>query len=127
MNFSTLSREELEAELRRCNTIMGEDGEKLAAVTAELKEAKSYLDSDHVIQCNRELRAERDRLREALEKPRLKLTLKSCGDCWLHIDAPSGNKASINLGQRGSMNDDTLVGRVIREVAELSEATRKEG
>ena len=37
-----------------------------------------------------------------------------CGDCWLHIDAPSGLRASINLGQRGSMNDNIIVGRTIR-------------
>ncbi len=56
-----------------------------------------------------------------MNEPKLKLTLKPCGDCWLHIDAPSGLKASINLGQRGSMNDQTIVGRTIREVAELCE------
>lgn len=52
---------------------------------------------------------------------RLKITLKPCGDCWLHIDAPSGKRASINLGQRGGFNDQTIVGQVIREVAEMSE------
>jgi hypothetical protein len=56
-----------------------------------------------------------------MNEPKLKLTLKPCDDCWLHIDAPSGLKASINLGQRGSMNDQTIVGRTIREVAELCE------
>lgn len=56
-----------------------------------------------------------------MNEPKLKLTLKPCGDCWLHIDAPSGLKASINLGQRGSMNDQTTVGRTIREVAGLCE------
>jgi len=52
------------------------------------------------------------------EKPRLKITRKPCGDCWLHINAPSGLRASINLGQCGSMNDQTIFGRVIQEVAE---------
>jgi hypothetical protein len=56
-----------------------------------------------------------------MNEPKLKLALKPCGDCWLHIDAPSGLKASINLGQRGSMNDQTIVGRTIREVAALHE------
>jgi hypothetical protein len=56
-----------------------------------------------------------------MNEPKLKLTLKPCGDCWLHIDAPSGLRASINLGQRGSMNDQTIVGRTIREVAALCE------
>lgn len=54
-----------------------------------------------------------------MNEPKLKLTLKPCGDCWLHIDAPSGKKASINLGQCGSMSDKTPVGRVILEVAQL--------
>ena len=36
-------------------------------------------------------------------------------DYWLHIDAPSGNKASINLGPR---NRDNIIDRVIREVAQ---------
>jgi len=53
------------------------------------------------------------------KKPILKLSLEPCGDCWLHIDAPSGKKASINLGQRGTINDQTIVGSVIREVSEL--------
>jgi hypothetical protein len=52
---------------------------------------------------------------------RLRLSLKPCGDCWLHIDAPSGNKASINLGQRGGFNDQTIIGQVIREVASQCE------
>ena len=56
-----------------------------------------------------------------MNQTKLKLTLKPSGDCWLHIDAPSGLRASINLGQRGSMNDQTIVGRTIREVAELCE------
>jgi hypothetical protein len=58
-----------------------------------------------------------------MNEPKLKLTLKPCGDCWLHIDAPSGLRASINLGQRGGMNDQTIVGRTIREVAALHEDT----
>ena len=52
---------------------------------------------------------------------RVRLSLKPCGDCWLHIDAPSGLKASVNLGQRGGWNDQTIVGRAIREVAEINE------
>lgn len=56
-----------------------------------------------------------------MNEPKLKLTFKPCGDCWLHIDAPSGLKASINLGQRGGMNDQTIVGRAIREVAAIHE------
>ena len=59
------------------------------------------------------------RKRAKLGATNMKLSLKPSGDCWLHIDAPSGNKASINLGQRGDFNDQTLVGNVIREVAEL--------
>lgn len=54
-----------------------------------------------------------------MSEQKLKLTVKPCGDCWLHIDAPSGKKASINLGQRGGFNDQTIVGQVIREVAEM--------
>lgn len=56
-----------------------------------------------------------------MSEQKLKLTVKPCGDCWLHIDAPSGKKASINLGQRGGFNDQTIVGQVIREVAEMLE------
>lgn len=56
-----------------------------------------------------------------MSEQKLKLTIKPCGDCWLHIDAPSGKKASINLGQRGGFNDQTIVGQTIREVAELLE------
>ena len=40
-------------------------------------------------------------------------------DVWLHVNAPSGNKASLNLGMRGSMNfDPTHIGRVLAEAAE---------
>lgn len=53
----------------------------------------------------------------------IRLSLKPCGDCWLHIDAPSGKKASINLGQRGDINDQTIVGSVIREMAEINQDT----
>lgn len=52
--------------------------------------------------------------KETMKEAKIKLTLKPCGDCWLHIDAPSGLRASINLGQRGSMNDNIIVGRTIR-------------
>lgn len=56
-----------------------------------------------------------------MSEQKLKLTIKPCGDCWLHIDAPSGKKAMINLGQRGGFNDQTIVGQTIREVAEALE------
>lgn len=49
--------------------------------------------------------------------PQLRLERKPCGDCWLHMSAPSGNRASINLGQRGAMNDISIVGRVMVEIA----------
>ncbi len=56
-----------------------------------------------------------------MKEQNLKITLKPSGDCWLHIDAPSGKRASVNLGQRGGFNDQSLVGQVIREVAEMRE------
>jgi hypothetical protein len=54
-------------------------------------------------------------------RPIVRLSLKPCGDCWLHVNAPSGLKASINLGQRGGFHDQTIVGRAIREVAQINE------
>ena len=64
---------------------------------------------------------------EGLKAPELGLVVKPCGDCWLHIKAPSGRQAAINLGQRGSFNDQTFVGSVILEVAECSLARFGDG
>lgn len=51
-------------------------------------------------------------------KSELSLSVKPSGDCWLHVKTATGKKASLNLGQRGSMNDPSrFIGRVILEVA----------
>ena len=53
-----------------------------------------------------------------MSETKLSLTVKPCGDCWLHITAPSGRRASLNLGQHGSINDGSFIGSVVREAAE---------
>lgn len=53
-----------------------------------------------------------------MNKTNLSLTIKPCGDCWPHITAPSGRKASLNLGQHGSFQDSSFIGSVVREAAE---------
>ena len=50
----------------------------------------------------------------------VRLSVKPCGDVWPHVNAPSGLKASLNLGQRGAIGDRTIVGRALLEVASLS-------
>jgi hypothetical protein len=55
-----------------------------------------------------------------MREPKLWLSLKACGDCWLNIEAPSGKRASLNLGPRGSSVDKSMIiGRVVLEVASL--------
>lgn len=48
----------------------------------------------------------------------LRIKRTTNGECWLHIAAPRGKEASINLGKRGGPEDKSIVGAVVREVAE---------
>ncbi len=95
------------------------------SVAVKVKQIETVEEADSMIQeyiktKRQDFTRELENLREMGEQ-KLRLTIKPCGDCWLHIDAPSGKKASINLGQRGGFNDQTIVESVIREVAEILE------
>ncbi len=69
--------------------------------------------------CERKLATveqENDTLRRrVMARPKLRIS-KNGIDYWLHMDAPSGNKASINMG---SCNRDIIVDRVIQEMEGL--------
>jgi len=54
-------------------------------------------------------------LRQVKALPKLRIS-KNGIDYWLHMDAPSGNKASINLG---SCSRNMIVDRVIQEMEGL--------
>jgi hypothetical protein len=47
----------------------------------------------------------------------LRLTIDADGECWLHVDVPSGKKAGFNLGK---VDHERITGRVLIEaVADL--------
>jgi hypothetical protein len=53
------------------------------------------------------------------QAPKVWLSLKACGDCWLHVSAPSGRSTSINIGPRKHVNNEPFIDSVIHEVASL--------
>lgn len=78
---------------------------------------------DTAITSLRERLAEANKRADAAEADanRLRLETKPCGDTWLHANAPSGLKASINLGHRPL---DSIMQRVLNEIAAIGEARK---
>jgi hypothetical protein len=89
----------------------------LAAKDAEIAEAKQSADTYAALAAAQHARAEKaEQAAAALraDAERLKLERKPCGDIWLHVNAPSGLRASLNLMQRAA---DRIVQRALEDAA----------